>query len=220
MTYRQRGPPAPVEPIEPKPYRYGAVGSVRSQGGSNPGTPRESSVYSHSVSPTTPRSFAGSASPRLSMSFSQGGAPTPPIVPATALTPGPSQPSSRPDTPGYFGQLPPSAFNIRQSWPLYNGSSDDSYDGSDPRSSPTFGLRGERRPSRLSLTLANWNPTAELEGRRRAVSSRTVSMNMSTPVDPVRTPPAVSKDVEERRQSALFVVNADANASHHSIPPT
>ncbi|PSR80404.1 hypothetical protein PHLCEN_2v6737 [Hermanssonia centrifuga] len=219
MSYTGRSRTQMPDPtIEPKPYRYGGLGSTNSYGGSRPGTIRRSSMYSsHSPPPTSPHSYAGSPSPRLS-SFSQGGAPTPPLLAGTALNPGPSQPSSRPSTPGYFSphphQGPPSAY--RQSWPLFGAAGEEDRESQvDVPGSPTFGMRNERRPSRLSLTLANWNPGAEEEGR---TGSRSVSMSMSgmsahggIEAAPRSETASLEGEPDSRspRTTTLFVVNSD-----------
>ena len=198
--YRKRRLQIDTEP-KPQPYQYGAVGSATSRGTSQPGTPRQSSMYSQSRSP--------SASPRMSM----GGMPTPTFLPSTALNPGPSQPSTRPPTPGYFSTNAPAAYHInpRQSWPAYGSPSDDAHEA-DVQGSPT--MSRSRRPSRLSMTFASWDST--MEGR--PLSSRTASMSKSmrgeglvqSPVS--EHPPEVPEpeaDREGRRTSALYVVNAD-----------
>ena len=231
------------EAFDPKPYEYGAVGSVRSHShgrdGSLPGTSRQSSLHSHGHSPTTPRtlSYAGSGSVRLSM----GGSPTPPLMASTAINPGSSQPSSRPSTPGYFGYSPPpSAFlynNGRQSWPMYHGASDDGgHDGQGLMGSPPPSTavseshaftssspspRRERRPSRLSLTFSNCEVAASGgEGTRSGGSSRSASMSMSMNMhgDHTRSPSTSTEGRDERRKSVLFVVNGDGPQADNIVP--
>lgn len=188
MAYRDR-PSSPLadNTTQRKPYHYGglALGSVNSHtGDSRPSSPHHarSSMYSQHGGqgspepPTTPQSPSQSVRNRSStrLSFTQSGAPTPPLFASTAISPGHSVPSSRPSTPGHFptssgsqsaglppgacAGVPPSAFAYsRQSWPRY---ADDESDGS----GPAFGgMVRERRPSRLSLTLSTWEGSGERE---------------------------------------------------------
>lgn len=163
--------PTPIPQPEPKPYQYGQVGRPPSQmswASSPPSSPPptsaptapESSHHSHNQSLSVltnctppPSAYGHAASPGLG-----SGAWTPPPGVSTALTPGLSIPSSsRPPTPGTGASL--THQHGRQSWPRIGGS-DDSHD--------EFGVMlnrplSERRPSRLSLTLANWNPETDHE---------------------------------------------------------
>ena len=197
-----------------RPYVYGAVGSVNSQG-SRPGTPRErDSLYSQGG---TPRSAGGRSS-----TLTHSGAPTPTFFAGTAIQPPHSQPSSRPSTPGHFfpqsQSAPPSAF--RQSWPRY--ASDEEPDSS--AGSPVAFIR-ERRPSRLSLTLSMMDDSREVEeaeDRPGAMSRRspTHSLGGGGGGDVVRSA-SMSTEVHipQPSRSTLFVVNGGNDDSKRSGDP-
>lgn len=176
--------PTPVPQPEPQPYQYGQIGrppsqlslgSTRSPPSSpaHPGPhgspppaarPPHSRTQSLSVLTTSPHSSNNHGTSPGSAAASTSGRWTPPHGASTALTPGLSIPSSsRPPTPGTmasFAQLQP---NARQSWPRIGGGagSDDSHDHEECATPLGGRPQSERRPSRLSLTLANWNPETD-----------------------------------------------------------
>ncbi|PCH36591.1 hypothetical protein WOLCODRAFT_28668 [Wolfiporia cocos MD-104 SS10] len=166
--HQAASPPVPTP--APQPYQYGVVGRPLPAGTTVnvPHTPDPSRSHSPSV--------LTSYSPPPSASFRTSITPLPGA--RTAITPGPSiASSSRASTPGlvpaYPSQLQQYHHELQQqqyqqqyqsqqarlSWPRYGGSED----GYDERRSPAQRARSERRPSRLSLTLANWNPETDGE---------------------------------------------------------
>lgn len=197
-----------------RPYVYGAVGSVNSQG-SRPGTPREreSSVYSQGG---TPRSAGGRSS-----TLTHSGAPTPTFFAGTAIQPAHSQPSSRPSTPGHFfpqsQSAPPSAF--RQSWPRYAGDEEVEVAGA------PVGFTRERRPSRLSLTLSMMEgsrETEETQDKPGSMSRRspTASLGGGAGGDVARSSSMSTEvHVPEPSRSTLFVVNCGNEESKHPGDP-
>lgn len=152
----------------PQPYQYGVVGRPRSQmstslSTSSPHSPDPTRSRSHSPGPSV---LTYSRPPSTVMNAMVPPSPTP-CTPAginTPISPGPSlAPSSgsRPPTPGYPPQLQQyhAEWQQRVSWPQMSHSEDGH--AADPRRSPVLRPRSERRPSRLSLTLANWNPETD-----------------------------------------------------------
>lgn len=151
----------------PQPYQYGVLGRPRSQMSTSPSTSSP-----HSPGPTPSRSRSHSPGPSV-LTYSRppstvkNGMVSPSPMPAginTPISPGPSlAPSSgsRPPTPGYPPQLQQyhAEWQQRVSWPQMSRSEDGH--AADPRRSPVLRPRSERRPSRLSLTLANWNPETD-----------------------------------------------------------
>ncbi|KAF9817045.1 hypothetical protein IEO21_03627 [Rhodonia placenta] len=153
-----RRPSAPPSPTPtPQPYQYGVIGRPQST------TSGSSGPHSRSHSPSVLTMY--SPPPSASMHF------TPVPGSSTAISPGPSlASSSRASTPGLYPlglqqyryelqqqQTQQYQQQARVSWPRYGGSED----GNDGRRSPVLRPRSERRPSRLSLTLANWNPETD-----------------------------------------------------------
>jgi hypothetical protein len=221
MAYHSRPSSAmPDDSTQRKPYHYGglALGSVHSHGSSRPSSPRvRSSLYSQGEPATPPPSQRNRSSTGLS--FTHSGAPTPPLFASTAIAPGPSQPPSRPSTPGPFhasagaGGAPPSAF-ARQSWPRY---ADDEPDG------PAFGgVVRERRPSRLSLTLSTWEGTRESGEHGEGPSRRSTSASLRAGGADVARSASVSTDVHhvlEPSRSTLFVVNSEDHKNMEETRP-
>lgn len=173
----------------PQPYQYGVVGRPRSQmstslSTSSPHSPGPTRSRSHSPGPSV---LTYSRPPSTVMNAMVTPSPTPGAAGGinTPISPGPSlAPSSgsRPSTPGYPPQLQQyhTEWQQRVSWPQMSHTEDGQ--GADPRRSPVLRPRSERRPSRLSLTLANWNPDTdgvlgELDdgGRPAAVDSTACS---------------------------------------------
>ncbi|KZT05428.1 uncharacterized protein LAESUDRAFT_230304 [Laetiporus sulphureus 93-53] len=117
--------------------------------------------HSHSGEPAGSRSHSSV----LTSNYSPTPCATPLPGMGTAISPGPSlASSSRPTTPGPALSYPPSlqqylSHGQRVSWPRYDPSASAS------TSEEGLERRGERerRPSRLSLTLANWNPETDPE---------------------------------------------------------
>ncbi|GBE80789.1 predicted protein [Sparassis crispa] len=149
---RRSSTPAP----EPLPYQYGALGRPKSVGSTTSLPGAQSPPHSPSQSHSRPTS---STTPPPSAYLPNASVGTPPGI-ATALTPGPSMASSlRSSTPASW--YPPSLQQYQQqrqqgrvSWPRMAGEEEE-------RVSPVLRPRSERRPSRLSLTLANWNPETD-----------------------------------------------------------
>ncbi|KZT69665.1 hypothetical protein DAEQUDRAFT_248011 [Daedalea quercina L-15889] len=186
--------PAPT----PQPYQYGVVG--------RPGSRLSTSLSTSTSSPHSPNpSRSRSRSPGLSvltysrppstvMNIMMPPSPTPgaPAGINTPISPGPSlAPSSRPPTPGVVGYPSPlqqyhsewQQQRARVSWPQMSQSEDGH--AADPRRSPVLRPLSERRPSRLSLTLTNWNPETdgilgELVGGKRLASQNGEALAEST----------------------------------------
>ncbi|KAI0919110.1 hypothetical protein AcV5_002113 [Taiwanofungus camphoratus] len=160
---------APSPAPTPQPYEYGLVGRPVSGLSSSSSRPSLAHTNSHPHSLQTnsspPPSASASTSAHMQMYTATGA--TPPPGAGTGLSPGPSlAPSSRASTPGmgypfplqqYRHELQQQQQQGRLSWPRYGGSED----GHDERRSPVSRPQSERRPSRLSLTLANWNPETD-----------------------------------------------------------
>ncbi|CCM03941.1 uncharacterized protein FIBRA_06094 [Fibroporia radiculosa] len=170
LDYKQTGHPSrgnsAVSSPEPsrQPYPYGQVGRPLSSISTSTSahSPTLTPTYSHSPSVlTTNYSLPLSAAPSTLMNLTT----TPLPGASTALSPGSSVTSfSRASTPGLVYPAPLLQYrNERQqgrlSWPRYSSSED----GNDESRSSVLRPRSERRPSRLSLTLANWNPETDAE---------------------------------------------------------
>ncbi|KAH9834168.1 uncharacterized protein C8Q71DRAFT_164684 [Rhodofomes roseus] len=161
----------------PMPYQYGVVGRPRSQlsmtmtNTSSPHSPDPTRSRSRSHSPG-PSVLTYSRPPSMTMNMMGPPSPTPAGI-NTPISPGPSlAPSSRPPTPGpgaaisyppplqqYHSDWQQQQQQARISWPQMSHSEDGH--GADARRSPVLRPHSERRPSRLSLTLANWNPETD-----------------------------------------------------------
>lgn len=221
MSQRPKHTPGFI--VEPQQYQYGALGSVNSYGSSANSARHRSSM--NSLGPHSPRSLAGTSSPRLS--FSQGNSPTPPFFPSTTMLPGQSQPSlsrpstgtqfgqssSRPPTPGFFfQQAPPSSFPTRQTWSGCGSGTEDDRSSSEGHGSIALAPSG-RLPSRTSLTM---------DRRGRPPSSRksfSGTIDMDSAIRPAaiqRSDSDTTPQLEDLPRSPLFVVNHTGELSSRS----
>ncbi|KAI0365049.1 hypothetical protein BV20DRAFT_779626 [Pilatotrama ljubarskyi] len=159
---------SPPPGLEPKPYQYGLVGRP-------PSTPSHCSSPGTSPPPTRPQSFSA---------LSAMTAYTPPIAPQNSSTPNllrttspvaPARPITpmTPLTPMSFGQHRPSGSEasvgtaVSYPFPVLPPTP---HDDNGRASTGEDESVSERRPTRLSLTLANWNPETDGELFPRASS--------------------------------------------------
>lgn len=174
--YTKGSPPPPG--LEPKPYQYGLVGRPSS-------TPSYCSSPGASPPPTRPQSFSAfsamtaytaplpspnqnTSTPNLLRTTSPVSPTVRPITPMTPLTPaylGAHRPSGSEASVGTAVSYP---FPVLPPTPREERVSRDSF--SDAAAAAEGESVSERRPTRLSLTLANWNPETDGELFPRASS--------------------------------------------------